>query len=180
MSAAPMSGRPQAGEYAPFYASYVERVPEDDVVAVLAEQGATVEALAAAVPSALEGHRYAPEKWSVRQVIGHLTDGERVFGHRLFCISRGETASLPAFDENAYVDAAPYDRVPLAELCAELVALRERNLAVLRWLQPEDWERAGTANGVRMTVRAIAYVLAGHLRHHEAILRERYLPAAGR
>ena len=168
------TGRPADTEFAPFYARYVALVPEDDVAAALAAQVEDFRRLGTGVAPARESFRYAPDKWSVRQVVGHLTDGERVFGHRLFCFSRGEQAPLPAFDENAYVAQSAYDRVPLADLVDELVTVRRSNLAVLRRLDAEAWGRVGTASGKPVTVRALAYVMAGHPRHHLAILRERY------
>ncbi len=166
--------RPADTEFAPFYAGYVALVPEDDVLAVLAAQVEDFRSLARSVAPAREGFRYAPDKWSLRQVVGHVTDGERVFGHRLFCFSRGEQAALPSFDEKAYVAQSVYERVPLAELVEELVTVRQGHLAVLRRLDAETWGRAGTASGKPVTVRALAYVMAGHPRHHLAILRQRY------
>jgi hypothetical protein len=166
--------RPQPEEYAPFYAGYVALVPESDALAVLAAQPAELLALAAKVPAEREGHRYAPGKWSVRELFGHLTDGERVFGYRAFCISRGDKASLPGFDENEYIAGATYDRVPLAELAADFAALRQSNVTVLRRLAPSGWARVGTANGTPVSVRALAFVMAGHVRHHIGVLRSRY------
>jgi hypothetical protein len=165
--------RPADTEYAPFYAGYVSLVPEADILSVLEEQKAAFRRLAAVEPDR-ETFRYAPDKWSVREVTGHLTDGERVFGYRAFAISRGEKAGLPAFDENEYVAASGYGEVPLADLVAELVAVRDANLAFLRRLTADEWSRLGTASGKSVTVRALAWVLAGHPRHHLGILRERY------
>jgi DinB superfamily len=167
------SGRPAEGEYAPFYARYVALVPEDDAVPVLEQQVDVFRALAS-VSRDRETFSYAPGKWSVRQVIGHIADGERVFGHRAFCISRGERAPLPSFDENEYVARSVYAEVALVELVDELVATRQANLAVLRRVSAEDWTRVGVASGQPVTVRALAYVMAGHPRHHLTILRERY------
>lgn len=169
-----VSGRPAATEYAPFYAGYVSLVAEADVVLALETQLDELRALVATVPSQREAFRYAAGKWSVREVFGHLIDGERVFGLRAFCFSRAERAPLPSFDENAYVAASGYDAVPLAALLDELVAVRRGNLAVLRRLDAEGWARVGTASGQPVSVRALAYVMAGHPRHHLAILRERY------
>jgi hypothetical protein len=166
--------RPGPDEYAPFYAGYVSLVPESDALAVLEAQPSELRALAAAQPAARESHRYAPGKWSVREVFGHLTDGERVFGYRAFCISRGDQASLPGFDEQSYIAGSDYDRVPLAELAADFEALRQSNLRVLRRLDPAAWARSGTANGTPVTVRALAFVMAGHVRHHLGVLRDRY------
>lgn len=166
--------RPDETEFAPFYAGYVALVPEEDILAVLGRQAEEIRALLATVPPAREGHRYAEGKWSIRQVVGHLVDAERVFGHRAFCFSRGEPAALPSFDENAYVDRAPSDRVPLAELAEELALVRRANLAFLGRLGEAEWARAGTASGKPVSVRALAWIMAGHPRHHVAVLRERY------
>ncbi len=166
--------RPSESEYAGFYAGYVSLVPETDALAVLQAQPAELRQLAAAIPAGRETHRYAPGKWSVREVFGHLTDGERVFGYRAFCISRGDKASLPGFDENEYVAGAGYDQRPVAELADDFAALRGSNLAVLRRLEAEAWRRSGTANGTPVTVRALAFIMAGHVRHHLGVLRSRY------
>jgi hypothetical protein len=171
-------GRPASGELAPFYSGYLARVPEEDVLAVLAAQPRELRDAAAKVSAAgRESHRYAAGKWTPREVFGHLIDAERVFGYRAYCIGRGETASLPGFDENAYVAAAGADGVPLVELLTELLVTREANLHALRRLDAASRARFGTANGQPVTARGIAYALAGHVRHHLAILAERYLGA---
>ncbi len=168
------TGRPADTEYAPFYAGYIGLVPEADVLATLESQIDDFRRFAASVPPDRETYRYAPDKWSVREVLGHLTDGERVFGYRSFCFSRGEQQPLPAFEENAYVAQSGYGRVPLADLADELITVRRANLAVLRRLEPAAWARVGTASGKPVSVRALAYVMVGHPRHHLAVLRERY------
>jgi hypothetical protein len=167
-------GRPAPGEFADFYAGYVARVPEDDILSVLAGQKQDLAELAARLPAAKEGFRYAAGKWSVREVVGHLIDGERVFGYRAFCISRGEQAALPGFDENQYVAAAPRDGASLPDLGAEFAAVRKANLAFLRRLGDDAWPRVGTASGKPVSVRALAWIMAGHPRHHLGVLRERY------
>jgi hypothetical protein len=166
--------RPTEAEFAPFYAGYVALVPEADVLAVLERQAEEIRRLAASVPAERESHRYAEGKWSVREVLGHLVDGERVFGYRAFCISRGETAPLPAFDENRYVAAARSGTIPLVEIADELALVRRSNLVVLRRLSPGDWTRVGSASGKAVSVRALAWIMAGHPRHHLNILRDRY------
>ena len=166
--------RPRDTEFAPFYAGYVSLVPEGEVLDVLAAQPGEVGRLAASVPQARETHRYGPGKWSVREVLGHVTDGERVFGYRAFCISRGEQAPLPGFDEQDYVRTSGFDARPLAEIAREFALLREVNLGVLRRLSDTDWDRMGTASGTPVSVRALAYILGGHVRHHLGILRDRY------
>lgn len=169
-----MTERPPQSEYAPFYAGYVALVPETDILTVLGGQVDAIRRLLAPVPAGKESYRYAEGKWSLRQVVGHLVDGERVFGYRAFCFSRGEQAALPSFDENQYVGAARADSIPLAELLEELALVRQGNLVVLRRLDARDWARVGTASGQPVSVRALAWIMAGHPRHHVNVLRERY------
>ena len=166
--------RPDASEYAPFYERYVALVPGADVLAVLREQQDEVAALARAVPSRRETYAYAPGKWSVREVVGHATDAERVFGYRAFAISRGETQPLPSFDENGYAAHGTAGARPLALLVDEWQTARRLNLALFEALPDVAWGRTGTASGKPITVRALAFLTAGHLAHHLGILRERY------
>lgn len=172
-----MGHHPAASEYAPFYAGYVARVPEADILTVLEAQRAELRAVASSIPSDRERYAYAAGKWTIRDMFGHLGDAERVFGYRAFCIGRGESAALPGFDENEYVARAGFGDCPLADLASELVQLRETNLATFRRLDPAGWTRTGTANGTPVSMRAIAYIMAGHVRHHLAVLTERYLTA---
>lgn len=173
MSGGP-AGRPEAGEYASFYGRYVDNVPEDDIVRVLDEQRAELRAAFGSLSPEQERHRYEPGKWSLRQVVGHLGDAERIFGLRAFCFSRGESQPLPGFDEAQYVAAAPYDTTSVASLLAELELLRNANLAAFRRFDADAWQRVGTASGHPISVRALAYAIAGHARHHLRILGQRY------
>jgi hypothetical protein len=166
--------RPLETEYAPFFAGYVALVPEADILATLDDQLAEVRRVAASLAPDREAWRYAEGKWSVREVLGHLVDAERVFGYRAFCFSRGEMAALPSFDENQYVAAATSDEVPARELVEELALVRQSNLAFLRRLRDPEWARVGTASGKPVSVRALAWIMAGHPRHHLKVLRERY------
>ena len=166
--------RPTETEYATFYRGYVALVPETDIVGVLETQAEEIRRLLATVSPEKETYRYAEGKWSIRQVLGHLVDAERVFGYRAFCFSRGEQALLPSFDENRYVDAARSDSFPLRELVEELALVRQSNLVALRRLDAREWAQVGTASGKPVSVRALAWVMAGHPRHHLQILRERY------
>lgn len=169
-----MTGRPEATEYAPFYASYVARVPEEEILPVLAGQVVEIRSLAAGVPPERETFRYAPGKWSVREVLGHVTDGERLFGYRALAIGRGDETSLPGFDEQAYMVHAGFDAVPLADLAEDFAAAREANLRMLGRFDEAAWRRVGTANAVPVSARALAWIMAGHVRHHLAIFEERY------
>jgi len=166
--------RPTEAEYAPFYAQYLSLVPEEDLLEVLAGQPAWLSGLVAGVPADRETHRYEPGKWSVRQVVGHLADVERVMGHRAFCISRGEGAPLPGFDENEYVARSSYEEQDLADVAAGFARAREANLAVLGNLDAEAWKRRGIANSSPVSVRALAFIMAGHPRHHAGVLESRY------
>ena len=166
--------RPEADEFAPFYAAYIGRVPETDPLPVLEAQPAELRALANAIGPEEELFRYAAGKWSIRQTFGHLIDTERVMGYRAFCISRGETKPLPGFAENDYVAQADSDERSVTEMTHEFAAVRNANLWMARRWTPEEWARIGNANGTPISTRALAYIMAGHVRHHMAILRERY------
>ena len=167
--------RPGAGEYAPFYAGYVAEMPDGDLVAALERQGEETFALLSALPEERGEHRYAPGKWTIKDIAGHLADAERVFAYRALRFARGDTAPLAGFDENEYVRAAGAGRRPLVDLARELHAVRGATLAFLRGLPPGTAKRRGSANGVEISVRALAWVIAGHERHHIRVLHERYL-----
>lgn len=166
--------RPAPGEFAPFYASYVARVPDGDVLETLVRQGAETAVRLGRLEARQELHRYAPDKWSVRQVVGHLSDAERVFAYRMLRFSRGDATPLPGFDENLYAAAAPHERTGLVELLGELAALRRSTVALLAQLDEAAWGRQGEANGRLVSVRALAWIVAGHELHHLAVLAERY------
>lgn len=166
--------RPADTEFAPFYASYISRVPETDPLPALEAQPAELHALADRIAPEDELFRYAPDKWSVRQMFGHLIDTERVMGYRAFCIARGEVKPLPGFDEKDYVARADSDERSVKALAHEFAAVRHANLWAIRSWTEDDWTRMGNANGKPVSARAIAYIMAGHVRHHMALLRERY------
>jgi hypothetical protein len=167
-------GRPEADEYAPYYGGYVSLVDEADLMSALERQVGEVRNWASRLPRDKERHRYAEGKWSVREVLGHLGDGERVFGYRALCIGRGDATALPSFDEQAYVAAAGYDEVRVSLLVGNWAAFREANLATLRSFEPEDWRRIGTTRDQPMSARALGAILVGHVRHHMNVLKERY------
>ena len=167
--------RPGAGEYGDWYAGYVAAVPDGDVQALLGTQMHEVAAMLGALPEAKAGYRYAEGKWSIREVIGHLSDAERIFAYRLLRFARGDAAPLAGFDENAYVERSNFDRRTLASVAAELRTVREGTISLVEGLDPSTWENRGTASGAAMSVRALVYVIAGHQQHHLGVLRERYL-----
>lgn len=165
---------PAPDEYAPFYAGYVAAVAGEDVRALLARQLPALDAACAALSEEGALHRYAPGKWSIKEVVGHLADTERVFSYRALRVARGDATPLPGFDENAFVAAAGSDRRPLGELLDELRLVRASTLALLDGVQAEAWERRGTASGAEVSLRALAHIMAGHVEHHFGILGERY------
>ena len=166
--------RPDVSEYAPFFHGYVTAVPEGDVVELLRSGGQELLETIGRIPEDRGGHRYGPDKWTIREVVGHLIDAERIFTYRALRFARGDGTMLPGFDENAYVETAGSDRRTLADLARELAAVRESTVLLFGSLPDDAWLRKGNANGREMSVRALAYVAAGHPRHHLRILRERY------
>ncbi len=169
-----MLQRPEADEYQPFHAGYIALVPENDIVGVLLAQTDAIESLMGNITPEQEHFRYAPGKWSVREVFGHLADAERIFGYRALCLARGQTTPLPPFDENLFVETAHFDARPVAELGDELLLLRHANLSMLQPLEDAAWKHRGTVSEAPSTARAIAWIMAGHVRHHLEILRDRY------
>ncbi|HZI28526.1 MAG TPA: DinB family protein [Gemmatimonadaceae bacterium] len=169
------STRPAPDEYAPYYGRYIEKVPDGDVVRTLREHRETTSAFLRGIPDAKGGHRYAPDKWSIREVVGHLSDCERIFAYRALRFARADETLLPGFDENEFVKRARLDERPMTSLIAELEAVRGATVALFDGLFPDEWSRVGNANGKAMSVRALAWTIAGHELHHLGILRERYL-----
>jgi len=167
--------RPEATEHNPYYAKYIALVPEADAIQALESQIADGLALLRSIPEAKGEHSYGPGKWTIKEVIGHLIDAERVFAYRALRFARNDRTALPGFDENTYVPAGAFGRRTLADLAAEWELVRRSNLAMFRGLDAEASRRQGTANGDAISVRALAFIIAGHGRHHVALLRERYL-----
>ena len=167
--------RPDATEYVPYYDTYISKVPKGDVLKVLEDQRRETQQLLAGLSDAKALHRYAPEKWSIKQVVGHLMDTERVFCYRALAFGRADANPLPGFDEKAWAPAGRFDARALKDLAPELDAERRATIALFSGLDDEALTRRGVANNNPITVRALAWIIAGHERHHVAILRERYL-----
>lgn len=168
------TGRPKSDEFTPFYAGYVANVTEIDPIAVMESQGLASRTIMAAISEEQSLFRYDPDKWSIREVVGHLADAERVFAYRALRIGRADETPIEGFDENSYVTAARFDRRPLAELADELAAVRRTTVALFRGFEPGTWNLRGIANNARVSVRALAFIIPGHERHHMKVLRERY------
>ena len=173
--ASPMR-RPDPSEHAPYFSRYIDLVPETDIVAALEKQGDETQQLLASLGEQQAAYRYGPDKWSIKGVLGHVADGERIFAYRLLAIARGEKNPLPGFDENEYAATAHFDDWSLRDLAESLAVARRGTVLVLRNLEDSDLDRRGVANDNETSALAIAFTMLGHERHHLRVLRERYLP----
>jgi uncharacterized damage-inducible protein DinB len=171
----PGATRPAASEYLPYYERYIGLVPEGDVVSTLANQMIETQSLLRALPASVATYRYAPEKWSVNELVGHMIDSERIFTSRALRFARNDPAPMPSFDQNDYVRNATFDSYPLADLASELEAVRQATIFLFRHMDEQAWSRRGVANNAEVSVRALAYIVAGHELHHREILSARYL-----
>ena len=165
--------RPQETEFAPFYAGYIGQVPATGPVALLQDQIAVFEAVRG-LAETVGDHRYAAGKWSVKQLLGHMADTERVFGYRLVRIARADPTPLPGFDENAWAAVAPHGRRRLADVVDELIAVRRSTIALVESLDDTAVANRGLANNHPVTARAICWMIPGHAQHHLGILSARY------
>jgi DinB superfamily len=167
-------GRPEPDEIPAHYAGYIQRVPEPDPVTPCAAQIEATAALLHGLSDTDAMYRYGRGKWSIKEVIGHLADTERILSYRALRIARGDATPLPSFDENAYVPVARFDDRSLADLVGELRTVRAATLALLRTFDVEAWRRRGTASGKSVSVRALGFTIPGHERHHVEVLTTRY------
>ena len=167
--------RPEKTEYSEFNADYVESVEETDIVSAMQKQLTDIENLFSSVSEEKENFAYASGKWTIKELLGHLIDGERVFSYRALRISRNDQTPLPGFDQDLFMENADFSRMKLADLIKEFSNLRRANIIFFQNLTEEKWSRTGTASDYPVSVRAIAYIIVGHVRHHENILKEKYL-----
>jgi hypothetical protein len=170
-----MINRPEKDEFAPYYLPYVNSVPEGDIISILNKQLEDTKLLLENVTEEQGRFRYAPGKWSIKEVVGHMTDTERIMAYRLLCIARGETVSLPGFDESVYVSHASFNEQTIEKLLEHFSVVRQSTLILMESLAEESWLRRGLANNTDVTVRGVAYIIAGHAIHHCRIIKERYL-----
>jgi hypothetical protein len=167
--------RPVISEYDSYFSKYVNLVPDGDIFEILEQQNKETNILFKDISDTQGLYKYSPKKWSVKEVIGHLTDTERILGYALLCIARGEAISLPSYDKNVYVQSAAFDKHSMEDLLANLSMVRKSTLQLLKSLNSEDWLRRGIANGSEVTVRALVIILAGHELHHRKIIKEFYI-----
>jgi len=170
-----MIGLPERTEAASYYFTYIDRVTEPNIVARLESQHDQILALLRGISEEKSLHRYAPGKWSIREAWGHVNDTERVFLHRALWFARGFETPLASFDQEIAVQGAQSDKIDWAAHVEEFRTIRLGTLTFFRNLPADAWMRSGIASDNRVTVRALAFIIAGHVAHHEAILRERYL-----
>lgn len=167
--------RPQQDEYGTFFERYILNTTGDDVVKELERSAVPLQNFLNSILEEKGGHRYAPGKWTIRQLIQHMIDTERVFAYRAMCIARGEDQPLPGFDENTYADAAPADNRSLQGLVSEMMMLRQASIALFRHISPEALMTKGIASNNPISVNALGFLIVGHALHHKNILEERYL-----
>ena len=166
--------RPQSGEYAPYYERYISLIEDNDILATLDRQRREMVLLLSGLSEEQGDFRYAPEKWSAKQVLGHVCDTERVFAYRALRISRGDATPMEGFEQDDYVKNGPFARHVIAEVIEDYIAVRRATISLLRSLEEAAWSRRGVANKNEVTVRALAYTIAGHEAHHRRILEEKY------
>ena len=167
--------RPDRSEYDPYYERYISLVEAKDVIDTLASQPTVLQDLLTALPEEKGTFTYAEGKWSIKALLGHLIDGERMFAYRLFRISRGDQTPIEGFEQDGYIENAHSNERSFADLLEEFSLLRRANMIFFNNLDDEAWGRTGTANNVKISVRALIYIMAGHIEHHLNILKERYL-----
>lgn len=168
--------RPQPGEYAPYYDRYISLIQRNDILATLDNGRRQMMLLLSGRDEADGNFRYAPEKWNAKQVLGHVCDTERIFAYRALRIARGDQTPMEGFEQDDYVRNGPFADRPLSELIDDYIAVRRATLTLLRNLDEAAWTRRGVANKNEVTVRALAYIIAGHELHHRRILEEKYFP----
>ena len=169
--------RPQKGEYAEYFEKYISLVPSGDFLELLKEQKEDLLGLLSRLTEEQGDFRYAPGKWSIKEVIGHINDAERIFSYRLLCIARGDQTPLPSFEQDPYIKAGNFGARTLKDLLEEFSLIRESTMALVQSMDDAAWLRRGVASQREITSTAVAFVIAGHLRHHRILLEERYLSA---
>jgi hypothetical protein len=168
--------KPLSSEYAPYYERYISLVPDHDIFETIEQQRREMVLLLSCRDEADGNFRYEPDKWSAKEVLGHINDAERVFAYRALRISRNDPTPLEGFEQDDYVRNGPFSTSPLADLIEDFIAVRRATVSLLRDLDETAWVRRGVANKNEVSVRALAWIIAGHELHHRRILEEKYFP----
>ena len=166
--------RPEPGEFAPYYERYISLVPGTDILGTLDSQRRQMLLLLSGCDESEGDLRYAPDKWSVKELLGHVCDTERIFAYRALRISRADRTPIEGFEQDDYVRNGPFANRPLAEVIGDYIAVRRATITLFRDLDEAAWTRRGIANKNEVSVRALAYITAGHEVHHRRILEEKY------
>ncbi len=170
-----LNDRPLQKEYGSYYETYIRLVPEGNVVEVLADQLKAASEYLSDIPEDRGNYRYAPGKWSLKEVLGHINDNERVMSYRLLRFARGDRTSLAGYDQDEFMKGVSFDSLNLSEIIEDYISVRRATLTLLRGLSEEAWSRKGIANENELSVKALAYIIAGHELHHLNIVKERYI-----
>lgn len=170
--------KPSQTEHDPYWSRYIDLVSEDDIVAAMQREAEATSKMLGGISEEKGSFRYAPDKWTIKDLVTHVADTERILNYRALSIARGDTRSLLGFEEKDFAANAETDRRTLRDIAAEWSAVRQATIAMFRGFSKAAWQRVGTANGGRISVNALAYVTVGHERHHKNVLREKYLDAA--
>lgn len=181
MTAVARIARPSESEHAPYYGRYISLVRDGDIVEILEQQLGNTLALLAGIPESHAGFRYEAGKWTIKDVIGHLSDTERIMTYRALRFARNDATPIPGFEQDGYVQNANFNACTLEDLASEFQHVRLAGIHLFRGLSPDAWQRRGLASEKEVSVRALAYIVAGHELHHMELLRTRYsLPGGGR
>ncbi|TWE04956.1 DinB family protein [Neobacillus bataviensis] len=170
-----MVQRPEASEFPEYYLPYVNLVPDGNLLEILKENLEKTASLAEGLSEEAGQSRYAPGKWSIKEVLGHMTDTERIMSYRLLRVGRGDRTPLAGFNENDYIAASNFDRLSIKQIIEDFTAVRKATITLINNMPEEAWERIGVANNSDTTTRALAYIITGHALHHLKIINERYL-----
>jgi hypothetical protein len=169
---------PEPGEYAPYYERYISQIPDNDILSTLAAQRRQMVLLLSGRSEDDGNFRYAPDKWSAKQVIGHINDTERIFAYRALRIARCNRTPIEGFEQDDFARNGPFATRPISDLIEDYIAVRRATLSLLRYLDEAAWLRRGVANKNEVSVRALAYIIAGHELHHRRILEEKYFSSS--
>ncbi|RED66216.1 DinB family protein [Cohnella lupini] len=170
-----INDRPRQEEYGTYYEQYIGLVPTGNIVEFLADVLKTTSELLSDIPEDRGNYRYAPDKWSLKEVLGHINDNERVMAYRLLRFARGDRTPLAGYDQDEFMKGVSFDSLSLTEIIEDYISVRRSTLTLLRGLSEEAWSRRGIANDNEMSVKALAYIIAGHELHHLNIVKERYI-----
>jgi hypothetical protein len=172
-------GKPEETEYLPYFGRYISLIQDGDILAALDKQLPETLGLLQSIPESQAGFRYAPGKWSIKELVGHMIDSERIFAYRALCFARNDQTPVPGYEQDDYIREASFDDCALTDLAAEFASVRQSSLFLFKHLSKAAWTRRGTANDSEVSVRALAYIIAGHELHHREVLRSKYLQSAG-